>query len=448
MTNPVNVPISRRRDDIDNLRNFLTGLVVVHHTGVAYGGPGGWYYHSPLFPPLGSPLVTIFEAVNQSFFMGLFFWVSGLMSAQSLRRWPTGVFVKRKIIRLGIPSVIYTLLLQPITICMVHAGWDLQLIAKEFTYYYRGLRGIQGPTWFPALLLVFDLCTAGIEQLRSRQSPEMRDTRPPLASWYRVISRWGWLVVAVTCFLIRLIYPVGQTTSYIIALLPGYVPQYIFAYYLGYMAYYVDEPRLVGLLDSAERPAAIQLDPTSRPEPEAPTHDESSQQAPVNPVYKSRPFLYLWGSLTLSLLAMVLVGVISGIRDTAGGDDDDSRGGWNIAALGYAFWNEFSFITIGPALMAAFSAWYDSPATLWIWQPRYSYAAFLLHPPVIVILDSFLDRILVGELGVDKWSETSKLWMVLGPIILTFSMGVLGAAASFVVGRWVVTYVPWVKRAV
>jgi glucan biosynthesis protein C len=78
----VNNVISRRHD-LDNLRPFLTGLVVVHHTGIAYGLTGWWYYKSPLNPPATSLPVLVLVAVNQTFFMGLFFWISGRLSAES-----------------------------------------------------------------------------------------------------------------------------------------------------------------------------------------------------------------------------------------------------------------------------------------------------------------------------------------------------------------------------
>lgn len=29
---------------LDNLKVLLTGLVVMHHSFVTYGAPGGWYY--------------------------------------------------------------------------------------------------------------------------------------------------------------------------------------------------------------------------------------------------------------------------------------------------------------------------------------------------------------------------------------------------------------------
>jgi hypothetical protein len=59
-----------------------------------------------------------------------------------------------------------------------------------------------------------------------------------------------------------------------------------------------------------------------------------------------------------------------------------------------------------------------------------------------------VDKILIAGLGVDKWVESVWLWKMFGPISLTIVLGVLGAAASFIIGRWMVDYVPWVKKAI
>ena len=32
---------------LDKLRVFLTCLVIFHHTAIAFGASGGWYYKSP-----------------------------------------------------------------------------------------------------------------------------------------------------------------------------------------------------------------------------------------------------------------------------------------------------------------------------------------------------------------------------------------------------------------
>ncbi|MFX1548597.1 MAG: hypothetical protein ACFFCU_20485, partial [Promethearchaeota archaeon] len=62
---------------LDNLKVFLTVLVVLHHTAITYGAYGSWYYYATYLEgsndPLTSILLTIVTAINSSFFMAAFF---------------------------------------------------------------------------------------------------------------------------------------------------------------------------------------------------------------------------------------------------------------------------------------------------------------------------------------------------------------------------------------
>jgi hypothetical protein len=304
--------------------------------------------------------------------MGLFFWISGRVSAQSLERSGPSHFVKNKLIRLGIPAVVYILLVHPITYCMVYGGCDLSLVGKFFVDFFKHLRGIQGPVWYTALLLVFDLVATSIAQLRNRREggeADDLDGKPNLAASYRILSRRGWLGVATASFFIRMLYPVGKTTSYIITLQPAYVSQYVFAYTLGYLAYFEDESRLLGPFDPAVRPARVQLDVALIPEQLSQEEDNPLVSGIPRP--RSRPLLYLASAFTISI-GSVAIALLFRESKTLVADVGEERGGWNFAAAKFALWNEFSFITVGPAIMACFEAWCDRPARSWVWKARYS----------------------------------------------------------------------------
>ena len=62
---------------IDNLRIFLTALVIVHHTAIAYGASGGWCYITPNTVK-GAQMIGLSSllAVDQAFFMSFFFFIS------------------------------------------------------------------------------------------------------------------------------------------------------------------------------------------------------------------------------------------------------------------------------------------------------------------------------------------------------------------------------------
>ena len=62
---------------VDNLRIFLITLVVLHHLSITYGHSGGWFYYEGKPDELTTILFTIFNIINQAFFMGFFFLISG-----------------------------------------------------------------------------------------------------------------------------------------------------------------------------------------------------------------------------------------------------------------------------------------------------------------------------------------------------------------------------------
>lgn len=90
---------------LDNLKVCLTVLVIFHHAGQAYGNGGAWAYH-PSNPAEFMPWIWHFFSVNAAFFMGLFFLISGYFVPTSFDKQGAKVFVKKKLIRLGIPLLL------------------------------------------------------------------------------------------------------------------------------------------------------------------------------------------------------------------------------------------------------------------------------------------------------------------------------------------------------
>ena len=70
---------------IDYLRVVLTVLVILHHSSITYGGQGSWYYiqssGNKFTPTVG--LLSLFTGVNQAYFMGFFFLISGYFTPES-----------------------------------------------------------------------------------------------------------------------------------------------------------------------------------------------------------------------------------------------------------------------------------------------------------------------------------------------------------------------------
>ena len=93
---------------LDNLRILLTLLVIFHHAAIAYGGSGSWAIKDPATDEISPIILTVFNAVNQSFFMSAFFLLAGYFTPRSLERKGSKNFIIDRLIRLGVPILVYT----------------------------------------------------------------------------------------------------------------------------------------------------------------------------------------------------------------------------------------------------------------------------------------------------------------------------------------------------
>ncbi|KAK8922923.1 hypothetical protein H634G_03649 [Metarhizium anisopliae BRIP 53293] len=440
--------ISLRRHDLDNLRTYLTGLVIVHHTAVTYGAPGRAPFRSAV-TRLASPGAdippTIAAAFNQSFFMGLFFWISGRVSAQSLARidqdpgrtrW---AFIKSKSLRLGLVAVLYTLVVQPASHLVALEEPSLSSISARLVEYFSTMRGIRGPVWYTVNLLIMDAVTALMapraETRAMRNEKEENHTAgnydhqsPP--SWYVWLARYGWIGAAALSFLARLYYPLGARLK-IIALQPAYASQYILAYAMGHASWKYGTSFMGG----------VTLGKTSGKD-EAAASDEKSDNSSLSVV-----------AATLVSLATLPVVSIPYLFQDAGRNwmaqsITDIRGGWNVAAFLYALWNELSFIIVCPALLTYFAAWHNRPAKSSLFQARYSYGAFLMHTLVNTVSEVVFDRLL--------WCDDCKcvslvshsLWRWLAPSVMTIVVGAVNVYCSFGVAKLLLDMFPTLRRVI
>jgi len=73
-TVPLSVPKAKagRLLYVDNIRTFLTILVILHHLMIIYSGNGSWIYNENLQDAATSTAGRWFCSVNQSFLWGFF----------------------------------------------------------------------------------------------------------------------------------------------------------------------------------------------------------------------------------------------------------------------------------------------------------------------------------------------------------------------------------------
>ena len=97
---------------LDNLKFFLIILVIMHHVEQAYGTTGGSWFYS--YPGERVRVMGLFFWFNASFFMGLFFFISGYLFPPSFDRHGARTFIVNKLVRFGIPLYFGALIIIPL----------------------------------------------------------------------------------------------------------------------------------------------------------------------------------------------------------------------------------------------------------------------------------------------------------------------------------------------
>ena len=171
---------------VDHLRVVLICGVVVAHVAALYGG-GGFYQYHDLVPPdvFTSSVLGIPALIAEMFGMGVFFLLAGYFTPGSYDRKGGAAFVRDRLVRLGIPLVVYDLLLDPLTIYLARG--------RPGSYLLQ-LRTI-GPevAWFIVALLLFTLLyAAGVPSAGSAPPPSPgRPHCPARAPSWDSSSRWA-----------------------------------------------------------------------------------------------------------------------------------------------------------------------------------------------------------------------------------------------------------------
>ncbi|GAB3484810.1 acyltransferase family protein [Nocardiopsis coralliicola] len=225
----------RRLGAFDNLRILLTVLVVVHHAALTYGNIPLWYYTEPAQDPTGG-ILDLVVMLNQTFFMGFFFLISGFFVPGSADRKGGRAFLRGRLLRLGVPLLLFLLLVRPLL--QLPGALDGPLSALPYWLYYL-VTWDPGPMWFVETLLVFSLAYLLIRRLRPRRAAAPaapaaeQGGRFPGAG--RVLGFTAVLIVLTISW--RLLVPVGSYWPVVGLPTPAYLPQYVLFFAAGAVGY-------------------------------------------------------------------------------------------------------------------------------------------------------------------------------------------------------------------
>ncbi|MFD0884001.1 acyltransferase [Streptosporangium algeriense] len=211
---------------VDNLRVVLTVLVVLHHVAITYSNIPAWYYFEEAKDASGAVLDTL-VMFNQAFFMGFFFLISGFFTPASHDRKGGGAFVRDRLKRLGIPLLVFLLLLRPLLV----AGFYPDGI--PYWLFYLGSWDA-GPMWFVEVLLVFGIVYTLWSRRAGASKHAVEPRRTELTARAIVLFALG---LAVATFLWRFLVPVGTYWIVIGLPTPSHLPQYASMFVVGVLAY-------------------------------------------------------------------------------------------------------------------------------------------------------------------------------------------------------------------
>ncbi|MBE9585503.1 acyltransferase [Mucilaginibacter sp. JRF] len=322
---------------IDNVKVLLTALVIIHHALVTYGAPGGWYYSEKTGLEAAIIPMTIVVAINQSFFMGYFFFLSALFVPSSYNKKGAARFIADRLLRLGIPLMFYSFILSPVMNYLVYyyAG-EHHITFGQFLSGYDGWISF-GVMWFVVALLLFNICYAVI-RLASKSSAIFRIDLP---SNKRIILFA--LSIGLISFAVRMIFPVGWVLKPLGFQL-GHFPQYIALFTLGVVA----------------------------------SSNNWLGQITYEQAVKMRRIAISIGGL--GLLFIYAIKVIFNVPM------DWFSGGCNPISLLYSVWEQLTGFTICVAVTGIAKYRWDNRSATFSALSRAAFATYIFHPLVLIAL--------------------------------------------------------------
>jgi hypothetical protein len=156
-------PQARARNAaLDRTRTFLTLVVLLHHAVIPYTHFG----HTDPKSWIGFDMIVL---ATDSFFMAMFFFLSGLFVWPGLARKGPLQYLHDRLIRLGLPFVICAFTIIPIAYYAIELRQTPDLSFAAFWWNTITLGPWpSGPIWFLWVLLAFDVIASLLHQVSPR----------------------------------------------------------------------------------------------------------------------------------------------------------------------------------------------------------------------------------------------------------------------------------------
>jgi len=328
-------------------------MVILWHMAVTYGAPGFWPYQESQPDEITVLAFTLFSAINGPYVLGFFFMIAGYFTPGAYDRKGPGQFLKARIIRLGIPLLIYVFLIDPLIYFAIRVssyglttsfGAFWQFWKQHVSSYRLNGPGV-GPMWFVELMLIF-IVAYGLGRLVSdfvRSSQNNKDQYRGIDVPSNLVIGIFAFALGVIIFIMRIRLPIN---SYFEPLgLPlAYVPQYIALFFVGVIAYRGDWFQRISMATGK-----------------------------------------LWLGIVL-VLVLVLFPILFALSGALEGNTDAVTGGVTWQSFAFSVWEEFICMGMIIVLLVWFREKFNHQNALAKAMSDSTFTVYFIHAPILVFL--------------------------------------------------------------
>ena len=369
---------------VDNIRIFLTVLVVLHHQAIGYGGVGDWVIFDKATDSISPIFLALFNGINGSFLMAFFFLISGYFVPRSFDKKGPKNFVKDRLIRLWIPVLVFAALIWQMTeyvLLNFTKGRDVPFY-KIMASHFSRIDFEVGPLWFVEALLFFTLVYAVYRLVADRFLPGFQfkpfnNGFPTKKAVFLSIA-----IISIGTFIVRIKIPIGV---WIYHFQVGDFVHYIFCFWLGILAY--RGKWLESLTESQGK---------------------------------------FWGKVALATL--VVLPVVFFTVQAWGGGVGALMGRFTLFSAIFSIWQSFVCLSIIIALLYLFQKRFDNQGCLLKGMSPNAYTVYIIHQLVVVIL------------------MTLFLSIALPSIVKFFIVAPVSITLCFLISHFIVRKIPYSKR--
>jgi peptidoglycan/LPS O-acetylase OafA/YrhL len=318
---------------IDNIRWSMILLVLSMHAADTYSPFGNWYYVDRQATGFGTALFfAIYQSFLQAFFMAVLFFIAGYFAAASCDRKGFPTFARGRLVRLGVPTLLYMFVIGPLTQYFLSRTWGHGGFGYQWLVHLEDGEWLSetGPMWFCAVLLLFSLAY-GLIRLSGWRERTLILRGPMVIAFV--------MVMAGATFAVRIVTHAGTS---VLNVHPGDLPQYVLMFAAGTYGYRASW--VTGLAEGA---------------------------------------CVRWGALALTLsvpLFAVLVLFGGGLE----GETALYSGGFNLVSAGKCLWEALVCVGVGFLMLAVYRRHFDVQGPVAKWLADNAFGVYLIHPPILI----------------------------------------------------------------